>query len=208
MKMFILLFVLFFSLQKKATANSVRPVFRGYSKINRIIHERVAEENGFELGQYLDKVALVPASGDLLSLLGTYDGADSNSTYRNGNPNSMNMLLWYIALDEFSTDIANQCSGEKELNDSKAGVSPLRLKTRFRSALSPLCAWPDASAKADSALFAFWSAFLSYDAPVEEFQAWKNFFLTDEAYQNGPASKVISDMGVAALFNPYFLLEQ
>lgn len=208
MKALIPFLLLFFSVQTKSNASLVQPVFRGYSKINRIIHERVAEENGFELGQYLDKVALVPASGDLLSLLGTYDGADSNSTYRNGNPNSMNMLLWYIALDEFSTDIANQCSGDKELNESKAGVSPLRLKTRFRSALSPLCAWPDASAKTDSALFAFWSAFLSYDAPVEEFQAWKNFFLTDDTYQNMTAKKVISDMGVAALFNPYFLLEQ
>ena len=195
---------LFFSLNADAAGHSV---FRGYTQINQTVHERVAEENGFELGQYLDKVSVVPSSGDLLSLLGTYDGSDTNSTYRNGDPNSINMLLWYIALDEFATDIASNCAQITSDVGSPGPVQPLVLRPEFLKVLEPLCAWPEANSKSDAVLYAFWSALLSYDASPEEFQAWKNYFLTEESYQTAPIGTVISDMGVAALFNPYFLLE-
>jgi hypothetical protein len=192
-----------------AWAQSDHDVFRGYTAINQIIQERVAQDNGFELGQYLDKVSVIPSSGDLLSLLGTYDGSDTSSTFRNGDPNSINMLLWYIALDEFAADIASNCNSvTQNVPSGASGVSPLVLNDDFLAALKPLCAWPDPSAKIDAVLYAFWSALLQYDAPPEEFQAWENFFLNEPAYQNASAASVISDMGLAALYNPYFLLEQ
>jgi hypothetical protein len=173
---------------------------KGYAKINSIVHERIAKTNGFELGQYLDKVETIP-NGDLLSLLGTYDGSDTNSTFHNGAPNTLNMLLWYIAFNKLSDAIASNCSG------MTTDGSNLVLIPQFAAALKPLCAWPAKSAQSDGVLYGFWSAILSYDAPPEEFQAWKTFFLSESSYQGANASTVISDMALSALYNPYFLLE-
>ena len=205
MKIFFLLNLLIFS---NSHAFSTTSPFRGYSKINQIIHERVAQDNGFELGQYLDKVAIAPQTGDLLSLLGTYDGADTNSTYRNGDPNSINMLLWYIVLDGLAVAIAGQCDGGTAAMVADGPVKPLVLRPAFSAALRPLCAWPDASAKTDAVLFGFWSGLVGFDAPPEEFQAWKTYFLDQTQSDQTNASAVIADMGLAALFNPYFLLEE
>jgi hypothetical protein len=204
--LFFVLMVCFFESFAEAQSSPIHNPFRGYAKINQILHERVAVENGFQLGQYLDKVSIIPASGDLLSLLGTYDGSDTNSTYRNADPNSINMLLWYIALDELSTDIASNCSGNSSA-PLPGAVQPLVLLPAFQAALKPLCFWPAAQAKTDDVLYAFWSSLLGYDAPPEEFLAWKNYFLSESAYDEAPITTVISDMGLAALYNPYFLLE-
>ena len=187
------------SARATARAQAGHDEFRGYAEVNKLIHERVAQENGFELGQYLDKVSALPTSGDLLSLLGTFDVSDPSSTFRNGDPNSINMLLWYIALDKFATDIASHCT---------MGLGTLILRDEFWAALKPLCAWPEPSAKTDAVLYLFWSALLRYDAPPEEFQAWKTFFIQEPAYQNASAQTVISEMGLSALYNPYFLLKQ
>ena len=47
---------------------------------------------------------------------------------------------------------------------------------------------------------------MSFDAPPEEFAAWKDYFLNEAEYANAPASTALPAMTLAALFNPYFLL--
>ncbi len=205
MKIVVSIVVFFFSLN--ASATDPHNLLRGYAKINQIIHERIAEENGFELSQYLDKNEVVPSDGDLLTLLGTYHGPDTNSTYQNGDPNSINMLLWYIVLDEFAFGIAVTCYS---INSHQFGdpTYPLILKTDFLAALKPLCQWPAASAQTDDVLYGFWSALVGFDAPPEEFQSWKQYFQTETSYQTAPMTSVIAEMVLAALYNPYFLLEE
>jgi hypothetical protein len=200
-------FALSFCFGISAFAQTTHNPFRGYAQINQIIHQRVAQDNGFELGQYLDKISIIPTTGDLLSLLGTYDGSDTNSTYRNADPNSINMLLWYIALDELSIDIANNCSSVHVSAGAPGPVQPLQLLPSFLAAVTPLCQWPAPSAQTDAVLYAFWSGLMGYDAPSTEFNAWKNYFLTEPSYQTASVSTVISEMGLAALYNPFFLLE-
>jgi len=179
-------------------------VLRGYTVVNRLVHERIAQRNGFQVGQYLlPQAGSTPQNGDLLSLLGTYDGSDTSAAYSNGDPNTVNMLLWYIDLNMFADDIALQCA--PSLTDEPK-VYPLKLTKDFLAALKPLCAWPAESAKSDAVLYAFWSGILGFDAPPEEFQAWKNYFLTGAEYSSASAAKLISAMSLAAMFNPYFLL--
>ena len=196
--------VLFFSFS--VSAGESHNLLRGYAKVNQIIHERVAEDNGFELSQYLDKTEIVPTTGDLLNLLGTYNGTDTNSRYSNGDPNSINMLLWYIVLDEFSFAIAVNCYSFKTVRSD--ATYPLVLKPEFLAALKPLCSWPAATAQTDAVLYGFWSGLVGYDAPPEEFQAWKNYFLKEESYQSAAMTTVLAEMALAALYNPYFLLEE
>ena len=187
-----------------AHAQDSTNTYRGYTEVNRLILERVAQTNGFQIGQYLNETAQEPSVGDLLSLLGTYVGSDTSDSYRNGTPDSVSMLLWYIALNKLSIDIAAYCNP----NFIPKGLHPLVIQDQFQAALKPVCAWPASTAQNDAVLFGLWSALVGYDAPPEEFQAWKNFFLQEPSYQTAPISTVISNMVLSALFNPYFLLVQ
>jgi hypothetical protein len=208
-------------------ADDPSATLRGYTEVNRIIHERIARTNGFELGQYLGDNSSQPSVGKLLALLGTYVGSSTDGDYRNGDPNSVNTLLWYIALSQFAQDITDTCNtpspsiDPSPLPSSEASVEPspsvmpspspsptppLALRPNFRAALLPLCAWPAASAKTDDALYNYWSALMSFDAPPEEFAAWREYFLNEAEYANAPASAALPAMTLAALFNPYFLL--
>jgi len=226
-------------------ADDPATTLRGYTEVDRIIHERIARTNGFELGQYLGDDSTQPSEGKLLALLGTYVGSDTNGGYRNGDPNSVNTLLWYIALSQFAQDIADTCnkpepvptpsvvpmpsstpssiasaspSGTPELQaTAEASPSPspspsesppaqLAVRPTFHAALMPLCKWPADSAKSDTALYNYYTALLSFDAPPEEFAAWKDYFLNNAQYANAPASTALPAMTLAALFNPYFLL--
>jgi len=209
MKKFTLVILFFISCSAHAGSNSV---LRGYTQINRLIHERIAQRNGFHVGQYLlGQSTSSPQNGDLLSLLGTYDGSDTSAAYANGDPNTVNMLLWYIDLNMFAEDIALQCAPpahEEILLQDDPKVFPLKLNPDFMAVLQPLCAWPNDAAKTDAVLYAFWSAILGFDAPPEEFQAWKTYFLTDPEYTTASPAKLIAAMSLSAMFNPYFLLAE
>ncbi|MBI3556741.1 MAG: hypothetical protein HY074_10800 [Deltaproteobacteria bacterium] len=97
--------LLLFLLSSSVAWATVQPrgEFRGYTEVNRILKERVARANGFQLGKYLGESSAEPGSNGLLSLLGTYLGSDTDAAYRNGQPNSLNMLLWYLALSGLAT---------------------------------------------------------------------------------------------------------
>ncbi|MBK7844368.1 MAG: hypothetical protein IPJ71_11830 [Bdellovibrionales bacterium] len=89
--------------------------FRGYVAINRLIKERFLQEGAsFELSRYLGEEYVDPSLGvftgtNLIDLLGGYQGSGYNSRFNNGEPNSLNMLLWYLILKEFSKSISNVC---------------------------------------------------------------------------------------------------
>ena len=57
----------------------------------------------------------------------------------------------------------------------------------------------------EAALFGFWISIMSFDAPLQEYQAWKDFFL-DGPFVKSPAPDVIRAMAAAILMNPHFLL--
>jgi hypothetical protein len=48
---------------------------------------------------------------------------------------------------------------------------------------------------------------MQFDAPDTEFQAWKQYFLSDPDLSQAAAPKAVSAMILAALYNPYFLLK-
>src|SRR5437870_2374830 len=78
-------------------ATEVPAQFKGYIEINRILKERIIRPSGFQLGKYLGEGFDVPRPNSLVELLGTFVGSGTDSKFRNGSPNSVNMLLWYLA---------------------------------------------------------------------------------------------------------------
>ena len=62
------------------------------------------------LGKYIGENRAEPSvSGGVLSLLGTFVGSDQDAQFRNGDPNSINMILWYLAFNGMAGDIAKHC---------------------------------------------------------------------------------------------------
>jgi hypothetical protein len=208
-------------------SDSLPTQFRGYTEINRTIKERIAVENGFELGHYLGENSAEPSASGILSLLGTYVGSDSDAEFRNGAPNSLNSILWYVALSALSQDIARLATataspGAEPAPREVAGTSPSRpslpspslptgpaqlaLQPSLLQLLAPIRSWPQSSARSDAVLLPYWRALLQYDAPDEEYASWKTFVQTSPQIARLPAGAFMSAITLAALYNPYFLL--
>jgi hypothetical protein len=171
--------------------------FKGYVVINKTLHERIWESNAsIKLGKYLGE-SYSPTSPNLLDLLGTYKGGTMGAGFQNGVPNVLNMLLWKMIFTGLSQDIAALC------------VNPNRpeFRAEFISRVRQLCQWPGAGAKSDTVMNAFWNSLMSYDAPYDEYYAWKNFFKTS-SYKNASSSKAVEAMAMAILNNPHFLLNK
>jgi hypothetical protein len=56
-------------------------------------------------------------------------------------------------------------------------------------------------------LLDFWLGVMGYNAPDEEFTAWRDMFL-HSSYQNRPAAETIEAMTLAITMNPHFLLHK
>lgn len=169
--------------------------YRGYVAVQDILGERLLKRGPLSLSKYLEPMSPNDVVG-LLTLLGTYAGS-SEIKFINGQPNALNMLLWYLLLSGVSQDVANGCVRSESLDWSPA----------FARALNAICAWPAPEARDPAVMNAFWHALVSYDAPETELSAWRDFFL-NSSFTNRPAAEAIPAMVLAALYNPNFLLKR
>ncbi len=206
--------------------SSVTSQYRGYAQINSMLAERVYENRSdFELSFYIGERNAVNGSGffsfpGLTQLLGMYDGAILDSKMRNSEPNAINLIIWQLVFGMLGDDIAAICDPQPVpapqpqpspspgpvVNMPTTDTKPT-FRPEFVAAVKPLCAWNSGEPRDPAALFGLWTSILSFDAPEEEFQAWSDFFLNGP-YRDRPAREAIAAMSVAAMMNPYFLLEK
>lgn len=164
--------------------------FRGASAVEEVLSERLwSPGSTISLARYIDY--------NLRSLLGARVAFGGESVFSNGEPNSVNMLLWNVSLQGVADEIALNCSFNS--------FPPLNNK--FKAALQKVCLWPEESAKSNSVLQEYWLAVMGYDAPIEEFEAWRDFFLTS-SFAKKSAQETISPLTFAILYNPHFLLRK
>ena len=159
---------------------------RGAAAVEKILNARVSREGlNISLSDYLNF--------SLHGLLGSYQ----NGVFRNGTPISTNFTLWKIVMTGFAAEAVKLCEGEGQQ----------KFNAEYLESMSHLCQWPANTAKTDAALENFWLAHMGYDAPPEEFHAWKTFFLNSE-FRDEPAMKAVPAMVTAILMNPHFLLRK
>ena len=170
--------------------------YRGYVSVNRILRERfMLPGSSFELGSYVGQ-EYDPVSGNLLDLLGTYKTGFGVGHFRNGKPNSLNMLLWHLLLSEFAKDVAKICTGQ----------NTLKFNAQFLDSVQGLCQWPSGNAMNSERLHIFWDRIIKHEAPETEYPLWEKFVTSNQMmhFQKGEAVEWIT---LSVLMNPYFLLK-
>jgi hypothetical protein len=171
--------------------------FKGYVQTNLLLKTRLIRPgSSFELGSYLGEKFSDSGLG-LLDLLGSYKGGGIPSKYINGTPNVANLLLWSVVMQGLAHDLGAVCQG---------GPLATELRPEALAPVRQLCAWPDASARNESALLDYWLATLAYDAPFDEFAAWRDEFL-GPGYETVGAEAAIEAMSLAMLLNAEMLLQ-
>ena len=171
-------------------AETDTPRFKGMAIISTELSARIATpEEPFELDQFM------PADG-LDELAGTWSSFGTEHRFTNGAPNPVNMVILYASLSGFAKAMGKSCARPQlSLNDS------------FADTLERICDWPRADAKSEKAMTDFWLALMGYDAPREEYVAWRDYFLSSR-YRNRPAGEVVAAMTLAITMNPYFLVQK
>ena len=190
----ILLFV-FSVFVAEAAAPPSSAEFRGYTATNRTLSERLIERgHAFQGGVYLGE-QYNPMTLNLLDLVGTYKSGSAGERFKNGVPNSLNMLLWHLMLSGLSGDVSKICSGE----------NAREFRIDFQERVRALCSWPAGASRADAVLFDYWLATMGYDAPLTEYQVWKEFAL-GPAMADFQGAEAVEWLTLSILNNPYFLL--
>lgn len=163
--------------------------FKGIAAVSRELSSRIAPKDApIELGRFL------PAEG-LDALLGSWANFGSEHGFRNGVPNSLNIVIWHATLSRFAAAVGESCAAPR-----------LALHPKFQATLRKVCAWPSEAARSDAVLQEFWLALMGYGAPETEFAAWRDFFRA--AYAGKPAAETVAAMTLAITMNPHFLLHQ
>jgi hypothetical protein len=163
--------------------------FKGWSAVWMDLSVRIApRDRPIDANQFLP-------SEEMDDLLGTWSTFGSEHTFRNGVPNSLNMLIWQVALSAFADAVAQSCT-----------VPRLAFHESFTSTLRQLCVWPEAPASSDGVLEAFWLAIMGYSATPQDFAAWRDFFRA--SYAGRSAADTIKAMTLAITLHPSFLLHR
>lgn len=191
------------------TTSEGKPVggYKGLIAINQILQLRLLTPDAaapqFSITRYFGQPSGEPTG--LAILLGAYGGEDAHRTFQNGTPSPMSMLLWQMILTSLAEDIARSCDqegGPRSLGD----IFPYN--QNFITHLKPLCSWPSPAAKNDSHLLGLWLALMGYDAPREEYESWKEFFLSPESpFSSSSRTEAILAMARTIFLSPFFLLE-
>jgi len=169
-------------------AEETAPQFKGMATISMELSARIApREEPFELDRFM------PADG-LDELAGTWSNFGVEHHFSNGTPNPVNTVIIHASLSGFAEAMGKSCREPQ-----------LQLNDRFADTLEEICIWPKPAAKTDAAMSAFWLALMGYEAPKEEYRAWRDFFLTS-SYRDRPAAETIAAMTLAITMNPYFLI--
>ncbi len=186
MKILFVLALISISLPAQAKSSS----YRGHTVTEKLLKERLLLPTQEQLfASYL-------GGNSLLNLLGTYGVLpNGDNHFQNGNPSALNLLVWQLVIDKFAKDVALSC----DLQTERLPFTPA-----FRTSLLQMCAWPNVQDEASMQVF--WLFLTKFDAPEEEFLAWREFLLS--TFAGAHREEAIYSMVFTALYNPHFLLRK
>jgi hypothetical protein len=187
-------------------------LYRGYVEINQVFNERLfTEAESLSLAVYLDGESsggslMTGLENSLRRLLGTFDGNGLVANYSNAKPNSMNLLLWYMAMDGLGRDLEKQCDKDQK-GKSHEGFAADKINPGLLKTIDAMCTSGQDKLKLTQNLIDFWNVVIRADSPSSERDEWLRFAaqeVLNEGYHPGDIQKLFLAMTVS----PSFLLKK
>lgn len=169
--------------------------YKGFFEYETLIQSRIGQDSDrIDLGKYVGASEVGNAPRSILRLLGVYESGAS--TIQNGEPNSLNFLLWTILIRGFVEDHLTICSSD--LKFSKF------LDPQYFQLIQQLCNNQNFT---DVLLNELWIRIMGYDVPIEEYDDWlisvKSYLTEHPNSKNEPLEFALSLL----FLNPYLLLK-
>ncbi|MCO5142591.1 MAG: hypothetical protein M9962_05835 [Oligoflexia bacterium] len=183
-----------FSVNLSAAPSSLK----GVAAISRILSERTLVD-----GNILNLSILFGVENSywsMLDLMGSYKSDQGEVKFKNGKPNSINTLLWKTAFTSLAKEMAKECN-------PLAADKIIHFNVYFKESLRPLCKWPNQEAMQEKVLQNIWLSIMAYDAPLEEYEAWRDFFL-HSSFAHKSAYEAVPAILFSILYNPHFMLRK
>lgn len=186
---------------------------KGYQKISSIIRARILKQGAegnryFDLsGRYFSSMSASFYPSPVALLMGSFTQSDAATSYKNGTPNSVNMMLWNTALSELAYDMSLTCAKPDEFLSLSRGRSAIILGDQLTNTIAEFCgAWP--LKITDDHMHKLWIAIMSYDAPQSAEIFWRQSVLDAASpYRAMNGREATSGVIRSILLNPWFLLE-
>ena len=183
--------------------------YNGYKKVNDRIFENILkpyeymDPNGFltqfdQIGLLIGERLSTFGGSPLLELTGFYPQGVNNGEMRNGEPNSMSLMVYYFLFHKISEKIQDDC---KVTDDP---VISNHYQPEFLSLMDTMCSLTSANDMTEDMYFDFWTSIHSFNAPFKEYESWLNYH--DSQNYNDVTEQVYA-MAVSALMNPYLLIQ-
>lgn len=185
------------------------PQYRGFWAVTRDLSPRLLTGGrllplyrtlGDRIPPYASALFGAIGSGSLSELLG-FAGPGSTGSWemRNAHPNTLNVLLWALALDGLGREIGALCPGSPQAPDWAAYA-----RADLRGGVAPFCAPGTVPTRVQGWLL--WSTLVGPEAPMESFEEWWSFAASSDRLAAPPGERV-AEAVVAALFQPEFLFQ-
>jgi hypothetical protein len=133
--------------------------FKGWPAIERELSTRLAPKD-----KPLDLYQFIPGD-DMDDLLGTWFTVGSEHAFHNGMPNSVNMVIWHVALSGFAKSLGESCDKPRFV-----------FHPHFAEVLKRMCTWPAETARSEAAMTDFWLSVMGYNAPEAKRCVMKRLF--------------------------------
>ena len=202
----VLILLVFTAFSFTASANDDSFSFKGYQLIDQQAFERIYNRTDTftELGLVIgERSGFGPFGGpSLLDLLGIYPNGNNDGEMVNGDPNSMNTMLYFLLFDKMASSIVFHCS---ILEDP---VATLNYNPNFMSSMYYFCRTKLEDAPPGDPNFLYyienlWMQLMGFEAPEEEYLAWKEY-LTTTTFES--AEDRYYQALISIFMNPYFFI--
>lgn len=164
---------------------------RGHQRINQEINLRYVDQEYYHFIQVLgvDSYSLLP-------LLGGFQG--SSPIYSNGNPNSVNMLLWPLIFQKTASLFA--------IASCEENFPYPNLRAQLKDTLEQLCAANIDKDDRLDLLDEVWMAVMAYSGSYEDYQEFIKHFAQESFWQLDPKERVEAAL-ISLWTMPGYLLE-
>lgn len=173
--------------------------YKGHRKLSKEISLKMfSGMPSFNIMNYLGN------DNSLQRFLGHYGtNGTGEITFENGNPNSINLTLYYLGLNSLAKDLGKECNSKN--NSIKVKNENYSFNTWFLKRLNLICRWPEDKEKVMDSMKSLWIEFHNpQKSELIQFEKIESYF---DKNINLKANEAVKNFFLLLFIHPNFLLE-